>query len=196
MSRLSTLLEGERAWLAPRGFIAGVAIGTAAGLRAYYPVAHAAGENLDKAKVFRWLRAELADPKVPKVGANLIYDLGFLAAAGVEVRGPLYDIQIAEPLIDEIAHERIRLRRWRSQYFQESKVDAALEKWITDNLRDEAGRRLNRRNYKGAIWRAPVDIVAPYAIGDIDLPLRIFAQQKKALEQSRSVVAYSRWKSR
>jgi hypothetical protein len=53
-------------WHRDDGFIAGVAVGTEAGLRRYYPIAHAEGENLDKTKVFGWLKAELADPKVPK----------------------------------------------------------------------------------------------------------------------------------
>jgi hypothetical protein len=74
-------------WHRDDGFIAGVAVGTEAGLRRYYPVAHAAGENLDKAKVFGWLKAELANPKVPKVFANAIYDLGFLSAVRRR-RGP------------------------------------------------------------------------------------------------------------
>ena len=51
------------------------------------------------------------------------------------------------------------------------------------HLRDDKGRRLNRKNYKGGIWRAPVSIVAPYAVGDVDLPLRIWAKQKPLLER-------------
>jgi hypothetical protein len=54
-------------WHRDDGFIAGVAVGTEAGLRRYFPVAHAAGENLDKAKVFGWLKTGLSDPKQPKV---------------------------------------------------------------------------------------------------------------------------------
>jgi hypothetical protein len=164
------------------GYIAGVAIGTEAGHRGYYPIAHQGGGNLDKAKVLAWLKAELSDPKVGKVFANAIYDLGFLAAAGVEVRGPLYDIQLAEPLIDE-TRTSYSLEALAQHYFGEGKLDDELGGWITSNLRDDAGRKFNSRNYKGAIWRAPAEIVAPYAIGDIDLPLRIFALQQKELER-------------
>jgi DNA polymerase I-like protein with 3'-5' exonuclease and polymerase domains len=164
------------------GFICGVSIGTESGFRAYYPIAHQGGGNLDKTKVLSWLKAELADANVPKVGANLGYDLGFLAEAGVDVRGPLYDIQLAEPLIDE-TRRSYSLEALAQHYLEEGKIDAALEEWITGNLRDDAGRKLNGRNFKSAIWRAPVSVVAPYAIGDIDLPLRIFAQQRKKLER-------------
>jgi DNA polymerase I-like protein with 3'-5' exonuclease and polymerase domains len=169
-------------WHRDDGFIAGVAVGTEAGFRRYYPVAHAAGENLDKAKVFGWLKAELSDPKVPKVFANAIYDIGFLAAAGVPVAGKLFDIQLAEPLIDETRNS-YSLEALAQTYFGEGKVDAALEQHITGHLRDEKGRRYNSRNWKSAIWRAPADAVEPYAIGDIDLPLRIFARQRKELER-------------
>src|ERR1700720_1438938 len=164
------------------GFICGVSIGTESGFRAYYPIAHQGGGNLDKTKVLSWLKAELADANVPKVGANLGYDLGFLAEAGVDVRGPLYDIQLAEPLIDE-TRRSYSLEALAQHYLEEGKIDAALEEWITGNLRDDVGRKLNGRNFKSAIWRAPVSVVAPYAIGDIDLPLRIFAQQKIQLER-------------
>lgn len=166
------------------GFIAGVAIGTEAGFRAYYPVGHVGEGNLDREKVLAWLRAELSDPKVPKTGANLVYDLGFLAAAGVDVRGPLYDVQIAEPLIDE-TRRSYSLEALALAYLKEGKFDGELETYITGNLRDDAGRKLNSRNYKGAIWRAPVNIVAPYAMADVDLPLRIFALQKPKLERLR-----------
>src|SRR6188768_1871787 len=66
------------------GYIAGVAIGTEKGFRAYYPLRHEGGGNVDAARVLPWLKAQLALP-VPKVGANLSYDLGYLAAAGVPV---------------------------------------------------------------------------------------------------------------
>ena len=69
------------------GFIAGVAVGTEAGFRAYYPIGHAGEGNLDKAKVLGWLKAELSDPAVPKVGTNLVYDLGFLKEAGSTFAG-------------------------------------------------------------------------------------------------------------
>ncbi len=40
-------------------------------------------------KVVQWLKRELRT-EVPKVGANLLYDLGFLQTEGIKVAGPLY----------------------------------------------------------------------------------------------------------
>lgn len=164
------------------GFIAGIALGTEAGHRAYYPVAHEGGGNLDKAKVVAWLNEQLADASVPKVGANLIYDRGFLSAAGVEIKGPLYDIQLAEPLIDE-TRVSYSLEALAQRHLGKSKADDELGPWVVSHLKDAAGRKFNSKNWKGAIWRAPADIVRPYAISDIDLPLRIFARQKVELER-------------
>jgi DNA polymerase I len=164
------------------GFIAGIAIGSEKGFRQYYPIGHEAGDNFDRERVLSWLRVQLANPKVAKTGANIGYDLGFLAAAGVEVPGPLYDVQIAEPLIDE-TRRSYSLESIAQSYFKEGKVDDQLEDFITTNLKDEKGRRYNGRNWKSGIWRAPANLVAVYAAGDVDLPLRIFAKQKPELER-------------
>jgi DNA polymerase I-like protein with 3'-5' exonuclease and polymerase domains len=164
------------------GYIVGVAVATEAGFRHYFPVRHEPGDNLDARKVFGWLNDELADPKVEKVFANAGYDLGFLAEAGVTVRGPLVDVQLAEPLINE-TRRSFSLESLAQSYLGEGKLDDALEDWITTHLKDGKGRGLNRKNYKGGIWRAPVSVVAPYAVGDVDLPLRIWAKQKPLLER-------------
>ncbi len=153
-------------------YIAGVAVATEAGFRGYYPVAHEAGENLPKKKVFSWLKQELKT-QVPKVGARLIYDLEFLAQEGVEVSGPLYDVQNAEPLLDENKFA-YSLESIAQEHLGESKEEDELLAYLTQHF--------GKKNPKNNIWRAPADVVAPYAMSDVDLPLRIFAKQKKRLE--------------
>jgi hypothetical protein len=49
-----------------RGFIIGIAIATE-GYKAYFPVAHEVGGNLDKTVVYRWLKKQLEAPN-EKVG--------------------------------------------------------------------------------------------------------------------------------
>ncbi len=111
---------------------------------------------------------------VPKIGANLIYDLAFLSAAGVKVAGPFYDVQIAEPLLDE-TRLSYSLETLAQHYLGEGKVQDQLETLIVE--------RFGKKNPKANIWRAPSDIVAPYAVGDVDLPLRIFAKQEVELKK-------------
>ena len=155
------------------GYIAGIAIGTEAGYRCYYPIAHGAGQNLPKEDVLSWLRREL-NRDVPKIGANLIYDLAFLSAADVKVRGPFYDVQVAEPLLDE-TRLSYSLENLGQHYLGQGKVEDDLETWIIEHF--------GKKNPKANIWRAPADVVAQYAIGDIDLSLRIFAKQEVELKK-------------
>lgn len=152
--------------------ICGVSIGTEAGFRRYYPVAHEMGENLDKEKVFKWLRRELKRP-VPKVGANLLYDLGYLAVNDIEVTGPFYDVQIAEPLLDE-NRLSYSLEALSQTWLKEGKIENTMKDWLI--------RAFGETNYKANIHRAPASVVGPYAEGDVDLPLRIFALQRQELE--------------
>jgi DNA polymerase I-like protein with 3'-5' exonuclease and polymerase domains len=96
-----------------------------------------------------------------------------LSAAGVEVRGPFYDVQIAEPLLDE-NRLTYSLDSLAQKYFGEHKVEQTLSDWMTQAF---------GKKDKNAIWKMPSHIVAPYAIGDVDLPLRIFARQKIELKK-------------
>lgn len=155
------------------GYICGLAIGTQGGLRQYYPIAHQNFPNLDKAKVLSWANEQLSRPGQPKIGANIIYDLEYLEAAGVKVQGPYYDVQVAEPLLDETelsySLENIARRR-----IGEGKRDEAMEAWLT--------QAYGKGNVKANIYRAPPQVVGPYAESDVDLPLRIFEEQQLLLE--------------
>lgn len=154
-------------------FICGVAVGTEKGFREYYPVAHEAGGNLPKDKVFRWLKEQLKLP-VPKVGAHLLYDLGFLHEVGVEPAGPFYDVQVAEPLLCETRYN-YGLEALSKDYLGAGKVDDEMDAFLKE--------KFGKKNPKGNIWRAPPEVVRPYAIGDVNHPLEIFAKQKVELEK-------------
>lgn len=155
-------------------YLIGVAIGTDDGFRGYYPIAHDEGPNLNKRNVLRWLKRELGRYDQIKLGTNLLYDTDFLAEAGVDVAGPWYDVQVAEPLIDENKQGRYNLDDLASHYLGREKKTTALE------------IECERRKYKGAVqkhlWRLPADLVGPYAIEDVDLPLAIFPKQRNILE--------------
>lgn len=154
-------------------YICGVAIGTEAGFRQYYPIAHEIGPNLPKEYVFGWLRGELARPSQPKVGANILYDLEALHFAGVPVAGPCYDVQIAEALLDE-TRLKYDLEGIAWKHLGEGKQQSDMVRWLQQAFGDET-------NIKKYIHRAPSAVVGPYAESDVDRPLRIFNIQRQLL---------------
>lgn len=156
-------------------YVCGVAIGTEAGYRQYYPVAHEIGPNLPKKHVFEWLNQELSKEGQPKVGANLLYDLEALHFSGVKVAGPFYDIQVAEPLLDE-TRLSYALEVIAQVRVNEGKRQGPMLNWLRQAFGD------NETNIKKNIYRAPSAVVGPYAESDVDLPLRIFDVQRKLLD--------------
>lgn len=155
-------------------FIAGAAVATEAGFKTYLPIAHEnSPDNLPKEAVLGWLKEQMALPQ-PKVGANLLYDLGLLAEVDIKVEGPLYDIQVAEPLLKEDRFS-YGLEALSKDYLGVGKQDEQLDEYLIRNF--------GKKNPKQHIWRAPPAVVAPYAIGDVVQPLQIFSMQRKELEK-------------
>lgn len=155
--------------------IVGIAIGTEAGYRQYFPVGHEHGPNLDRGRVFDWASEQLSRPNQPKVGANLQYDYIATKSSGIKVTGPFYDVQISTPLLDE-NKLKYDLDGIAEEWLGENKVDDELYQWLRDAFGDVS-------NIKKHIWRAPPAVAGPYAEGDVDLPLRIFRLQKPQLEK-------------
>lgn len=155
------------------GFIAGVAVGTRDAAW-YFPVRHEGGDNLPRDKVWRWLNDQLGT-NIPKTGANLQYDLTYLWSEGVQIAGPTYDIQIAEPLLDEnkfsysletIAQERLGI----------GKDEDELMQYIRQRFNPKKGTE------KSYIWKCPGSVVANYAKQDVRLPIAILDKQLSELE--------------
>ena len=161
------------------GYIAGIAIGTGDGFRGYFPIRHKLGGNLDPENVLSWLSDQLYGTTMPKVGANLLYDLDCLTCEGVDCgNGPNYDVQNAEPLLDEYKRS-YALEVLGQEYLGTGKTSEALYRWSAAAYGGKPVSGDQARN----IWRCPVQLVGPYAEGDVDLPLRIFEKQRKRLEE-------------
>lgn len=156
-------------------YIVGVSVAVEGWAR-YFPVAHSMGGNLDKAQVFAWLKDQLRGPQL-KVGANIIYDLDFLSYEGVKVGGRIYDVQYADPLIYEYEYsyslEAIAQRR-----LKQGKETSLLYQWCSEAYGGPP-TDAQRKN----IWRAPVELVGPYAEGDAALPLAIMHAQIPLLRE-------------
>lgn len=158
------------------GHIVGVAIGTETH-QWYFPIRHVIQPemNWDPDKVLSWCREVLSNPHQPKLGANLLYDLGWFRAEGVEVKGKFIDVQLAEPLLDENANS-YSLNALAKKYLNDSKVEDDLYQWCADSYGGAVGRK-----QASNIYRAPVTMVGPYAESDVKLPALIWQQQEQAL---------------
>jgi len=165
------------------GFIAGIAVsvGPRDGEQWYFPMRHESGKkNLDPDIVMRWAKDQLERPNQPKIGANLGYDVDWLHGEGVEVSGPFYDVQIADPLIDENAF-KYSLEALAERYDIEGKADEQMYEWLAMTFGGEPTRADQAKN----IWRAPAELVGPYAESDVRIPFEIWEKQMAKVKEER-----------
>lgn len=162
--------KGPSVWRG--GYIVGIAIGAPDGSRWYLPFKHAEGAQFDERDIIAWAKVELCRPGQPKVLANAIYDLTWLASVGVDVTGPFYDVQIAEALLDE-NRGTYKLDALAMQYLGEGKDETLMEEACA------------ARGFRGApqehLWKLPPELVAPYAEADVDRTIRVWAKQRGRL---------------
>jgi DNA polymerase-1 len=163
-------------WGRGKGHIVGFSIGAKDNAgnvgQWYFPIRHedTPEDNLDAEQCLRWAKAQLETPDIPKVGANLTYDYGWLLQEGIRVMGPLFDVQFAEALLDERA--RVGLDVLAGKYLNAHKEGSLLYKWCADFYGGNSTDR-QRKN----IWRAPPSLVGPYGEADAALPLQIMEHQ-------------------
>jgi DNA polymerase I-like protein with 3'-5' exonuclease and polymerase domains len=162
-------------WARHKGHIVGVSLAAQArdGTQGkwYFPMRHEVcpEENLNPDNVLDFLRHYLGNPYTGKIGANLIYDLGWLAEENVTVRGPMHDIQFAEALIDNNAF--VSLEILAGKYLGLRKDTDLLQKWIEDAYKPK------KSAWRGDIYRAPPSLAGAYGEADAALPLNIIQRQ-------------------
>lgn len=154
------------------GFIAGISF--AIGERAWYlPVRHGIGENLDPDAVFNYLRDQSKVFTGELVGANLSYDLDYLAQYGVVFRRAVCrDIQVSAALINEL----------EMRYSLQAVAERAGFEGKDETLLNQAMKDYHFEG-KGSIWKLPANLVAPYAEMDALLPVHILEVHEKEIEK-------------
>lgn len=162
-------------WARGDGHIVGVSLAADDGPGWYFPIRHTveADWNLDPQMVLSWLRDTISSPK-PKIGANLYYDVGWLAHEGIQVGGDLYDVQLAEALLSET--DLVNLDALGERYLGRGKQTNLLYQWCSDFYGGDANGK-QRKN----LWRAPPRLVGPYAVEDVHLPRDIIKLQWRRL---------------
>lgn len=165
-----------------KGHIIGVSLSVQDGSSWYFPLRHGierdrqvlpeheAAMNRDPAQVLRWVDHVL-HTAVPKTGANLLYDVGWLMAEGVRVGGRLYDVQYAEALLNSETPD-VSLDSLAQHYLGVGKTTSILYDWLAEWCGGAATDR-QRAN----LYLSPPSLAGPYAESDAALPIAILNKQ-------------------
>jgi len=154
-------------------YIIGVTVAADDDFCQYFPICHEEGPNLNKGAVFKWLRTELRRPNQIKLGANLLYDFDFLTEEKIEVKGLWYDVQNAEPLINENQGGSYNLDALGKKYLKRGKAETEI-----DRICKERGWKGDPKKF---LWRLPASAVGPYSEEDAILSKEIFKKQEPIL---------------
>lgn len=144
----------------------------------YFPVRHEFEPeyNLDPKICFMWLKTVLETPHIPKVGANLLYDVGWLTTENIYVQGELHDVQFAEALLHE--EGEVNLEFLGQKYLNSGKDTGLLYQWLSEAY----GGSVNS-DQRANLYRCSPRLVGGYGEEDADLPLRILEKQFPLLEK-------------
>ena len=166
----SNLLTLGPGWTRKDGYVIGVAV--AAGDSSwYFPIAHKSG-NMSKNIVYKWLQKLCNEEKITKVFHNALYDLGWLRAEGIEVKGKIVDTMIAAPLLDEN-------RKW---YNLNSLARDYLGEFKDEKLLKSAAEEFGV-DPKSGMWQLPPRYVGKYAEQDASITLKLWDNLRKKITQ-------------
>jgi DNA polymerase I-like protein with 3'-5' exonuclease and polymerase domains len=151
-----------------RGEIVGVAVAVE-DWSGYYPIAHEGGGNMDKKRVMEWFRIILNYPST-KIFHNAMYDVCFIRAAGLDIKGKIVDTMIAGSLVDENRF-RYDLGSMGRDYLGKGKNEAVLKEtadiWGIDA--------------KSEMYKLPAMYVGEYAEEDAKLTFALWQEMKKEI---------------
>ena len=136
---------------------------------AYYPIAHEGGGNMDRKMVLKWLQDQM-NHESTKIFHNAMYDICWLRAIGINVKGKIVDTMIAAALVDE---NRLRydLNGCGRDYIGKGKDESALyeaaKSWGVDP--------------KAEMYKLPAMYVGAYAERDAQLTFELWQELKKQI---------------
>lgn len=169
-------------WARGKGHIIGIALGTNDGYSQYFPIRHKDGFNHDPQQILAYAREQLGRKNQPKVGHNLLYDVGWCEHEGIHIAGDLHCTWTAEKIINHSAEAPLEAVGQR--YMKEGKESTELYEWAWSywgkGPRPDSGMRdLAMKN----LHRIPAELVGFYAESDVRLPPQIAIHQFEKLEK-------------
>ncbi len=138
------------------GYPVGISIATDSGFKAYYPIRHELGVNVDPVPVLDFFSDTLKRTDIEVVGMHISYDLEWLRFLGIKCHAPVYDIQVAEALLDGESEYGFSLEAMSQKYLGIGKNEELL-RLATDAY---AGTKTNPKEF---LWRLHSKYVGPYA---------------------------------
>lgn len=162
-------------WARGAGHIAGFSIAVP-GKALYIPIRHEVEShlNMDADKMLAYAQHTLGG-RGDKVGANLLYDYGWMRQEGVNVEGRLLDVQFAEALINSTS--KISLEEIAQKYTGQGKSVDLLKDWILSYYGGP------KSTWRKDIFRAPVSMVGAYGERDATAPLECIVPQLRILSE-------------
>lgn len=154
-------------------YITGVSFAIEDGPAHYLPIRHEGGGNLPIEGVEQYLKDQAKCFKGVIAGANMQYDLDFLAERKIVFRNVSWyrDCQIAEPLLDELQFT-YNLEDIAKRYEIPGKNE--------DALRDAASAWGVHPKYE--LYKLPAKYVGAYAAQDAILPLQLLRRQERRID--------------
>jgi DNA polymerase I-like protein with 3'-5' exonuclease and polymerase domains len=151
-----------------QGHIVGIAVAVH-DWAGYYPIRHEGGGNMDIKMVLKWFQNVL-NTSATKIFHNAMYDVCFIRASGLEIRGNIVDTMIAGSLVDENRF-RYDLGSLGRDYVGKGKNEAVLKEtadvWGIDA--------------KSEMYKLPAMYVGEYAEQDATLTLQLWQEMKKEI---------------
>jgi DNA polymerase I-like protein with 3'-5' exonuclease and polymerase domains len=162
---LTTMGSG---WARKDGHIIGVAVAVKDN-QWYFPLRHEIGPNFDPKRTFEWLK-DVVSVDRSYVFHNAPYDVGWLLAENITVKGKLIDTMVIAPLLDENRFS-YALNAIGRDYLQERKSEVELR---------EAAESFGV-NAKSEMYKLPAHYVGKYAEQDAALTLKIWEHFKSLI---------------
>jgi len=141
--------------------LVGLAFAVEQGHGWYVPVAHnylGAPAQLPMQEVLRRLKPILEDPRKPKLGQHIKYDLNVLARHGIEVQGVAYDTMLESYVLDAAGNRH--------------DMDTLADKYLghsTIHFSDVAGKGKSQITFN----QVSLDVASAYSAEDADITLRL-----------------------
>ncbi|MCI0556389.1 MAG: DNA polymerase I [Anaerolineae bacterium] len=148
--------------------IVGISLSIKEGEGYYIPTGHNSGINLSLDEVLSALKGPLTNPKIGKIAHNAKYDYIVLAKHGLKVSPLTFDTMLAEFILDPASHS-LGLKNLAF-------VKLGEEMTHIEDLIGKGKKQISMAD-------VAVESVAPYAVADAEIPLRLMALQIEELKR-------------